>query len=187
MYTSSIMMIVLACVTACTVTMRRKMQQAEEERDLLTRQWESRTANGHDEEQGEPSKSRKNSKREKAKRTASKPSREGRVLVPTCDPMESSGGCCDAGVELLPTRSKTKKNAARSADDGSVTSTGDPLLEGRKQAWGGTGKRIQGAPEPPKAQAPAEAPETNSIGAPPDKKRIDKAMRSRPRGLDMDD
>lgn len=181
-------MIFLACITACTVAMRRKMQQAEdEERSLLKRQWESRTANGDDEERGEPSKSRKNSKRERTKRTAPKPEREGRVLVPTCDPMESSGGCCDAGVELLPTRSKAKKNAARSADDGSVTATGDPLLEGRKLAWGGAGKRIQGAPESPKAQAPAGAPETISIGAPPDKKHVNKVLKSRPRGLDMDD
>lgn len=181
-------MFVLACMTACTVSIRRKMLHAEdEERDLLTQQWECRTANGRDEERGESTKSRMNGKRDKAKRTASKPSKDGRVLIPTCDPMESSGGCCDVGVEILPSRPKPQKNVSRSADDGSVTSTVDPLLEGRKQAWGGAGKRIQGQPAPPKVEAPTAAAETAANKAQPDRKRVDKALRSRPRGLDMDD
>ena len=185
-------MLFLACATACFVSFRRRVQGMEDKERELRSQWNARTSNGQDED--EPTRSR-STKRDKPKRATKMPTKGGRTLVPNydpmeeaCDPMESSGGCCPTGFEQLPSSSSSSRSKKgkkdKSNDVGAVTSTADPLLEGRKQAWGGGGKRIEGAPAP--TPPPPEVSESPNQGR-TDQQRISKAVKSRPRGLDMDD
>ena len=191
MYSSSILMLFLACATACFVSFRRRVQGMEDKERELRSQWNARTSNEQDED--EPTRSR-STKRDKPKRATKMPTKGGRTLVPNydpmeegCDPMESSGGCCPTDFEQLPSSSSSRSKKGKkdkSNDVGAVTSTADPLLEGRKQAWGGGGKRIEGAPAP--TPPPPEVSESPNQGR-TDQQRISKAVKSRPRGLDMDD
>ena len=117
MYSSSILMLFLACATACFVGFRRRVQGMEDKERELRSQWNARTSNEQDED--EPTRSR-STKRDKPKRATKMPTKGGRTLVPNydpmeegCDPMESSGGCCPTGFEQLPSSSSSRSKKGK--------------------------------------------------------------------------